>query len=138
MRVLVVDDHLDTLEVFSTVLSTWGHEVRVLHDSLLALPMALEFLPEVVFLDIGMPAMDGCEVARRIRQHKVLDGAFLVAVTGYGREEDRARTHAAGFDVHLLKPVDLDHLKLLLRRRPHPAPRPKSAPRESCLEESWS
>ena len=122
MRVLVVDDDQNTLDVFSTWLQAWGHEVRVLSEPALALPTALELLPEVVFLDIGMPEMDGCEVARGMRQHKALDSAFLVAVTG---EEDRERTHAAGFDVHLLKPVNLKDLQILLKRRPYPAPRPK-------------
>ena len=123
MRVLVVDDDLDTLDLFSTLLRLWGHEVRVLEDPTRALSAALEFLPGIVFLDLGMPKVDGWEVAKRMRQHRVLDSTFLVAVTGYGRAEDRAKSHAAGFDVHLLKPVDTADLQLLLKRRPHPAPR---------------
>lgn len=123
MRVLVVDDNQDTLDLFFTWLKLWGHEVRVLAEPVLALPAALEFLPDIVFLDIVMPEMDGCEVAVLMRQHKVLDSSFLVAVTGHGRKEDHERTHAAGFDVHLLKPVEVRDLQLLLKRRPYPAPR---------------
>jgi CheY-like chemotaxis protein len=128
MRVLVVDDDLDTLDLFATLLGLWGHEVRVLENPTRALSAALEFLPDLVFLDLGMPEVDGWQVAKQMRQHKVLESTFLVAVTGYGREEDRAKSHAAGFDVHLLKPVDTADLQLLLKRRPHPAPRPRLTP----------
>lgn len=123
MRVLIVDDDVDTLELFLTLLKMWGHEVQALDDPTLALPLALKFLPEVVLLDLGMPQIDGFEVASRMRQHKPLDGTFLVAVTGFGREEDQAKARVAGFDAHLLKPVDLASLQLLLKKRPHPAPR---------------
>jgi CheY-like chemotaxis protein len=125
MRVLVVDNDLDTLDLFSTFLNLWGHEVRTLQDPTRALSVALEFLPDIAFLDLGMPEVDGWEVAGQMRQNKVLDSTFLVAVTGYSRDEDRARSQAAGFDVHLLKPVDAAHLELLLKRRLHPAPRPR-------------
>lgn len=127
MRVLIVDDDADTLELFSTLLKMWDHEVRVLSKPALALSAALEFLPEVVFLDVSMPEIDGCAVARRMRQHKALDSAFLVAVTGHGRDQDREMTHAAGFDVHLLKPVDVRDLQLILKKRPYPAPRQRSS-----------
>lgn len=123
MRVLVVDDDKDTLETFFTLLQMWGHEVRVLSDPVLALPVALEFLPDIVFLDISMPEVDGCQVAVLMRQHKALDSTFLVAVTGHGTKEDHERTHAAGIDVHLVKPVEPRLLQLLLKRRLHPAPR---------------
>lgn len=123
MRVLVVDDDLDSLDIFSTLLQMWGHEVLTLQDPTLALSTALEFLPDIAFLDLAMPVIDGCDVARQMRQHKVLNRTFLVAVTGYGSAQDRVNTHAAGFDVHLLKPVEPEHLKLLLKKRPHPAPR---------------
>ncbi len=123
MRVLVVDDDQGTLEIFSTLLQMWGHEVRVLSEPTRALSTALEFLPDIVFLDISMPEIDGCQVALLMRQQKALDSTFLVAVTGYGSKEDHERTHAAGFDVHLVKPVEPRHLQLLLKRRLYPAPR---------------
>jgi CheY-like chemotaxis protein len=124
MRVLVVDDDQDTLDLISTMLELWGHEVRALSESPLALPGALEFLPEIVFLDVSMPKIDGYEVAMLIRQHQALDSTFLVAVTGHGREQDKQRANAAGFDMHLLKPVDLNDLQVLLKERPQPLPRP--------------
>lgn len=123
MRVLVVDDDQDTLDTVSTWLQEWGHEVRALSDSSSALSIALEFMPDIVFIGIGMPEMDGCEVALRLRQHGALDRTFLVAVTGHGRTEDYERIHAAGCDVHLLKPVEVRDLQLLLKRHPQPAPR---------------
>lgn len=123
MRVLVVDDDQGTLENFFTLLQLWGHEVRVLSEPVQALPVALEFLPDIVFLDISMPEIDGCQVAGLMRQHKALDTTFLVAVTGSGTKEDHEKTHAAGFDVHLVKPVEPRHLQLLLKRRLYPAPR---------------
>jgi two-component system, sensor histidine kinase len=73
MRILLVDDHRDTLEIFSTLLEMWGHEVRPVQRPALALSTALEFLPDVVFLDLGMPEMDGSEVARLLRQHPRLE-----------------------------------------------------------------
>lgn len=119
MRVLVVDDSLDNLALFSAALEMWGHDVLALQDATLALPKALEFLPDIAFLDLAMPDIDGFEVARRIRQHKVLDSTFLVAVTGYGRDEDREKSQAAGFDVHLLKPLEFELIKSLLKKRQH-------------------
>jgi CheY-like chemotaxis protein len=135
MRVLVVDDDQETLETFFTLLQLWGHEVRVLSEPALALSTALEFLPDIAFLDISMPEIDGCQVAMLLRQHKALDSTFLVAVTGYGSKEDHEKTHAAGFDVHLVKPVEPRNLQLLLKRRLYPAPRtrPINAPAERWL-----
>ena len=128
MRVLVVDDSLDNLELFSAALELWGHEGLALQDATLALPNALEFLPDIAFLDLAMPDIDGFEIARRMRQHKALDHTFLVAVTGYGRDEDRETSQAAGFDVHLLKPIDFAVVQALLKKRPHPAPRSRRPP----------
>jgi CheY-like chemotaxis protein len=104
MRVLLVDDHLDTLQIFSLLLERWGHEVRTLQQPALALTTALEFLPDVAFLDLGMPEMDGYEVARLMRQNPRLKRVFLVAVTGHSEHEERARE--AGLDAHLMKPVE--------------------------------
>jgi len=91
-----------------------GHEVRTAYDGPTALVAAERFRPEVVLLDIGLPLMDGYEVARRLRGMVGLSKALLVAVSGYGRDEDRRRSHAAGFDAHLIKPADPAALHELL------------------------
>ena len=126
MRVLVVDSDPDTLDLFSSLLQQWGHEVRTASEPALALPAALEFLPDLVFIDVSMPETDGCQLAVLMRQQRVLDRTFLVAVTGQSTRVDPESTHAAGFDVVLLKPVEIRDLQLLLKRRPQPAPRPSS------------
>jgi CheY-like chemotaxis protein len=114
--VLIVDDNQDAAKCLALLLGTAGHEVRTAFDGLAALDLAQERPPDVVLLDIGMPGMDGLEVVRRLRQDLGLKQALLVALTGYGQEEDRRRSHEAGFDVHLVKPVDLDDIKDLLAR----------------------
>lgn len=124
MRVLVVDNDQETLDLFSSLLEPSGQEVRVVSEPALALPTALEFLPDLVFIDVSVPEIDGCHLAVLLRQQKALDRTFLVALTGYGRRADPESTHAAGFDVHLLKPVEIRDLQLLLKRRPQAAPRP--------------
>ncbi len=113
-RVLVVDDNRDLAESLAMVLRLWGHEVHVAYDGRAALEAAQRHAPEVVFLDIGLPHLDGFEVARRLRQRPELKAARLVAITGYGREEDRRRSREAGFDLHLTKPVDPTDLQPLL------------------------
>ena len=105
-RILVVDDNVDVVETTTMLLSLSGHEVRSAKDGLQALHAAAEFRPEVVLLDIGLPLMDGYEVARRLRQMPESSGALLVALTGYGQQGDRERGRDAGFDRHMLKPVD--------------------------------
>jgi signal transduction histidine kinase len=104
-RVLVVDDNTDAAETLSMLLDLEGHETRVAHDGESALAIAAEFRPDIVFLDIGMPGMNGYETARRLREAQ---GASLriVALTGWGADDDRRRAHEAGFDRHLVKPVD--------------------------------
>ena len=113
-RVLLVEDNLDAAESLAELLRIWGHEVELAHDGAAALRAALEVRPEVVLLDIGLPGMDGYEVASRLRATPGLAGVRLVAVTGYGQESDRRRARLAGFDHHLVKPVDLDRLRALL------------------------
>jgi PAS domain S-box-containing protein len=113
-RVLVVDDSADAALSLAKLLRQRGHEVRVAHDGPSALAAARGDPPEVAFLDIGLPGMDGCELARRLRQEPRLRGALLVALTGWGQEEDRQRTRAAGFDHHLTKPADPEALHRLL------------------------
>ena len=103
-RVLVVEDHEDSREMLKTLLEAEGHEVREATDGLGAVEVALTWRPDCVLLDVGLPVIDGYEAARRIR-----DGGGtmrLVALTGYGQAEDVARSRAAGFDEHLVKPVD--------------------------------
>jgi len=114
-RILLADDNNDALESLATLLELGGHEVVTASNGALALECAERHRPEVMLLDIGMPMLDGYEVARRIRAE--VPGARLVAVTGYGQPEDRERALAAGFDVHLVKPVDLDQLQRLLTAR---------------------
>jgi PAS domain S-box-containing protein len=109
-RVLVVDDNKDAAESLAMLLRVAGHDVRTANDGLTALEMAKIFRPEVVLLDIGLPRMDGYEVARLLRKQPGLEGAVLIAVTGYGQEEDRRRTREAGLNAHLVKPVDLADL----------------------------
>jgi PAS domain S-box-containing protein len=113
-RVLVVDDNLDAAQSAAELVGLWGHEARVAHDGPAALVLASRFRPDVVLLDIGLPGMDGYEVARLIRAAAGGEALLLVAVTGYGQAEDRQRALAHGFDLHLTKPVDPQALRRLL------------------------
>jgi len=115
-RVLIVDDVADAAEMLALVVGQDGHEVQVALTGAGALGAAASFRPDVVLLDLGMPSMDGYEVARRLRAQCTERQPLLVAVTGYGHETDRERARAAGFDHHLVKPVDLDQLRPLLGR----------------------
>jgi signal transduction histidine kinase/ActR/RegA family two-component response regulator len=115
-RILVADDNLDALESLAALLALNGHEVHRAQDGAGALQAAMRHRPEVIFLDIGMPQMDGYEVARRIRAHECGKEMLLIAVTGWGQESDRQRSFAAGFDFHLVKPVDLEKLNQLLSK----------------------
>jgi PAS domain S-box-containing protein len=113
-RLLVVDDNKDAADSLAMLLSLQGHEVRVAHDGSSGLELAASFLPDMVFLDIGMPGMDGYEVARRMRRTPGLEKVRLAALTGWGQPEDRRRSAEAGFDHHLVKPVEPDALDRLL------------------------
>jgi CheY-like chemotaxis protein/two-component sensor histidine kinase len=117
-RLLVVDDNQDAANSLGMLLRLQGHEVRVAYDGASALAIAPEYRPEIAFLDIGMPGMDGHELARRLREDPAASGLMLVAVTGWGTPEDRRRTADAGFDHHLVKPVDLEALARLLHEGP--------------------
>jgi CheY-like chemotaxis protein len=108
LRVLVVDDNLDAAEMLAEWLGAVGHGVRVAADGPSALELAAEFKPEVALLDIGLPVMDGYEVARRLRDLPGGAAMRLIALTGYGQESDHERSRRAGFEDHLVKPVDLD------------------------------
>jgi len=105
-RILVVDDNVDGATMLAMMLSFSGHDTRSASNGPEALETALAFHPEVIFLDIGLPGMDGYEVAKRIRAHPQLKGILLIAVTGWGSEADRLRSKNAGFDEHLTKPVE--------------------------------
>jgi CheY-like chemotaxis protein len=102
-----VDDNSDAAESLAEVLGIVGHEVRTAHDGEAGVAAAAEFRPDVVLMDLGMPGVDGCEAARRIRAEPWGAGPVLVALTGWGSDDDRRRTHDAGFDRHLVKPVAL-------------------------------
>ena len=114
-RVLVVDDNVDSAETVAMLVSMWGHEVEVAHGGVEGIEKAFAFAPDTVLLDVGLPGIDGYEVARRLRSGGLRD-ALLVAMTGYGRDEDRRKAHEAGFDHHLVKPLDLEILQRLLSR----------------------
>jgi len=96
LRVLVVDDHEDNRESLALLLRMWGHEVRLAHDGPSALEVSREFCPQVVLLDIGLPDLNGWEVGRRLRQQEGIGPVLLIAVTGHAREQDQARSRAAG------------------------------------------
>jgi two-component system, chemotaxis family, CheB/CheR fusion protein len=117
-RILVADDNSDALESLATLLELGGHEVFSAANGALALECAERHLPEVALLDIGMPKLDGYEVARRIRAQPWGRRITLVALTGWGQDSDRRRSGEAGFDSHLVKPLDLDKLTELLGRLP--------------------
>jgi PAS domain S-box-containing protein len=116
-RVLVVDDNADMANGLGRILTLSGHVVRVAYNGLEAVVAAREDRPEVVLLDIGLPGMDGYEVAARLRQEECCKDAIIIAVSGYGEEEARQRSQAAGIDHHIIKPVNIDHLLSILERR---------------------
>jgi CheY-like chemotaxis protein len=130
LRVLVVDDWPDTVESMATLLRLWGHDVRIAHDGPTALALADSYRPDVVLLDLGLPGMDGFEVAQRIRNNPRLARTLLVFLSGYGREKDARLAREAGCDLHLLKPVDPEVLERLLASR-------KSARTEATSMSDW-
>jgi len=114
VRVLVVEDNIDAAESLATLLRLWGHDVRVVHDGLDAVDAARSYLPEVVLLDIGLPGLDGYQVAERLCVEPGLENTLLVAMTGYGQPEDRRRSAEAGIHHHFVKPVEPFVLRNLL------------------------
>ena len=115
-RILVVDDSVDAAQGMVRLLKLLGNEAIAVHDGHAAIETARTFRPDFVLLDIGLPGMDGYQVASALREDELLKDAVIIAVSGYGQEEDRRRSHAAGFDHHLVKPVDFDSLISLLGR----------------------
>jgi CheY-like chemotaxis protein len=122
-RILVVDDNADSAESLAMLLKLNGHETRLAYDGLQAVEAAEQFRPDLVLLDIGLPKLNGFDACRRIREHAWGQNMVLVALTGWGQEEDRRKTKDAGFDHHLTKPVDYDALMQLLVSRAAPVPR---------------
>jgi PAS domain S-box-containing protein len=113
-RVLVVDDNIDAANSLAMMLKLVGNEVRLAYDGVEAVEAAAEYRPDVILLDIGMPTLNGYDACRRIREHPWGRKPFIVALTGWGQEEDKRRSRDAGFDSHVVKPVDLNALQQLL------------------------
>ena len=109
-RVLVIEDDMDSAETIGVVLQNYGHQVTIVTDGHKAVDVATASRPDVVLLDIGLPGMDGYELAQKLRRVPETRGAYIIAVSGFGQERDRARSAAAGFDLHLTKPVEPAHL----------------------------
>lgn len=127
-RVLLVDDNVDFVTTMATLLKTLGHDVKIAHEGVTAQKIAREFSPEFSFLDIGMPGMNGYDLARHLRELPETSASILVAVTGWGQEKDRQLSSSAGFDYHLVKPVELARILEVIETgltRQDPAP-PKS------------
>jgi two-component system, sensor histidine kinase len=116
-RVLIADDNVDFAASLLSILESLGQQVTVVHDGFAALEASGRLMPEYIFLDIGMPGMNGYEVAQRLRRQNATCDAVIVAITGWGQQKDRERARQAGFDQHLVKPVDVDQLIRLLRSR---------------------
>lgn len=116
LRVLVVEDNEDVARSLAMLLELWGHEVELVYRPEAALEAVRAHPPAVVLLDIGLPGMDGYQLAKKLRLEQGCEKAVLIAMTGYGQDEDRRRAEEAGFDHHLVKPVDPDVLQQLLAR----------------------
>ena len=118
LRILVVDDNVDAAHTLSLLLKATGHQVQAVHDGPTALAVARQYRPNLILLDIGLPGMNGFEVAKKVRQELELGKVVLVAMTGYGQESDKLRSHEAGFDHHLVKPADFTEVKQILATVP--------------------
>jgi CheY-like chemotaxis protein len=114
-RILLVDDNHDAATVLADSLRELGHDVLVAHDGPTALVAVAEYRPQIALLDLGLPVMDGFELADRLRGESGLSDLTLIAVTGYAQEVDRRRTAASGFDLHLAKPIDVHQLDTFIR-----------------------
>ena len=115
LRVLVVDDNRDAADSLSKLVNLWGHDVRAAYDGVEALEMTLVQQPDVMLLDLAMPKMDGCQVARRLRQHTAFANTLLIAITGWTGSAHRRLCDETGFDYYFIKPIDPAHLRLLLQ-----------------------
>lgn len=115
LRILVVDDHPDAAELVSGLLELEGHHVRSAHNPEEAIRLAAEFQPQVAFLDIGLPIMDGFQLAAALRALPELQACRFIAITGYDDAEDRKQSRRAGFEAHLVKPISFETLQRVLR-----------------------
>jgi CheY-like chemotaxis protein len=123
-RILVIEDNRDAAETLGMFLQIFGHEVALAFNGPEGVAAARTFFPTVVLCDLGLPGgMDGFAVARALRQEPGLEAAYLIALTGYGKDEDRRRSQEAGFDRHLVKPVEVDALQAVLANLERPAKR---------------
>jgi PAS domain S-box-containing protein len=127
LRVLLVDDNVDAAEMLAHLLSAAGHEVRIAHDGITALGMLERFVPQVALLDIGLPAMDGYELGLQLRHRLAGAACRLIALTGYGQASDRRRSEQAGFEAHLVKPIDPERLLALVSQPAPDAPADRPA-----------
>ena len=116
-RVLIIDDNRDSADSLRMLLQIWGFDSMCANDGAEGLSLARTFSPGIVLLDIGLPGTSGYEVAQQLRRLPQTQGSVLVAITGYGQDEDRRRTSAAGFDHHLVKPVSPEQLAHVLAKR---------------------
>lgn len=116
-RIVLVEDNPDNRQMLRSLLELGGHQVAAAGDGRMGLEMIRATQPEIALVDIGLPLMDGYEVARQVRALPECNNVYLVALTGYGRQQDRRRALEAGFDVHLVKPVDFDELNYFLARQ---------------------
>ena len=117
-RILLVDDNVDFVSSMASLLTLLGHQVRTVNDGVSALAAVAEFSPDYAFLDIGMPGLNGYDLARRLREHPATSRCVLTAVTGWGQDKDRELSRAAGFDYHLVKPVELARILEVLEAGP--------------------
>jgi CheY-like chemotaxis protein len=117
-RILIVDDNRDAAWSLRVMLRMDGHDAELVETAAAALEAARRKPPEIVLLDIGLPDMDGYALARALREDPVTRDALIIATTGYGREQDREKSRAAGIDAHLTKPIDMDQLAALIAREP--------------------
>jgi CheY-like chemotaxis protein len=112
---MIVDDNEDSAQVLAEILELIGHETEIAHDAPSALQAVPRFAPDVILTDIGLPVMDGYELARAVRSMREINAPRLIAITGYGQESDRQRAVEAGFSEHLVKPIKIEQLVSLLR-----------------------
>jgi len=119
LRILIVDDCHDTTDSLATLVKCWGHEAHIAHTGPEALSLVEQRKPHVVLLDLGLPGMDGLEVARKLQAAQKVGGPLVIAVSGYGREEDKECSWKAGCHLHLTKPADPDVLRYLLSKLQH-------------------
>jgi CheY-like chemotaxis protein len=117
LRILIVDENVDAARILGVLCDEMGHECKFAYDGLAALEAARRLRPDVILLDLGLPGVDGFEVARQLRADPAFRDVLIIAVTGFGSDEDRQRARDVGIDYHLVKPADPVFIESLLRRR---------------------